>query len=83
MANRPNNNAPMGPPDKVKITAAAFASKYKSKREVYNFLAVDVGIYLPAFGKCSNTLSLTLLFPSYRTSDHLLSQRLGLRGEEE
>ena len=83
MANRPINNALMGPPDKVKITAAAFASKYKSKREVYNFLAVDVGIYLPAFGKYSNTQSLILMFPSYRTSNHLLSQRLSLRREEE
>ncbi len=30
-------------------TATAFASKYKSKREVYNFLAVDVKAYLPAY----------------------------------
>ena len=51
MENRPNNNAIMGPPGKVKITAAAFGAKYKSKREVFNFLAVDVGIYLPSYGK--------------------------------
>jgi len=33
------------------ISAKEFAAKYKSKREVYNFLSVDVGVYLPAYGK--------------------------------
>ena len=32
-----------------RITAAAFAAKYKSKRECYTFLAVDVQAYLPAY----------------------------------
>ena len=32
-----------------RITAAQFAAKYKSKRECYNFLAIDVGAYLPAY----------------------------------
>ena len=36
----------------VNISASAFAAKYRSKRECYNFLAVDCGIYLPAYGKC-------------------------------
>ena len=31
------------------ITAAEFAAKYKSKKEVYALLAVDVGAYLPAY----------------------------------
>ncbi len=31
------------------ITAAAFASKFKSKREVYLFLTIDCHAYLPAF----------------------------------
>ena len=30
------------------ITVAAFAAKYRSKREVYTFLTVDVKCYLPA-----------------------------------
>ena len=34
---------------KHQVTASAFASKYKSKREVYTFLTVDVGAYLPAY----------------------------------
>ena len=46
-----NNGAGGNRPAKVKITAKDFAAKYKSKREVYNFLAVDVGVYLPAYGK--------------------------------
>ena len=31
------------------VTALAFASKYKSKREVYNFLAIEVKAYLPSY----------------------------------
>ena len=26
-----------------------FAAKYRSKREIYNFLATDVGTYLPPY----------------------------------
>jgi hypothetical protein len=51
MQNQQNNNAPMAAPAKVKITAKEFAAKYSSKREVYNFLAVDVGVYLPGYGE--------------------------------
>ena len=53
----PSSNAqsqiPSGSAQKVMIPAAEFASKYKSKRECYNFLAVDADVYLPAYGKCS------------------------------
>ena len=45
------NQPVQGPPRKVQVSAAAFAAKYRSKREVYNFLAVDSGVYLPAYGK--------------------------------
>ena len=31
------------------ISSKAFAAKYRSKRECYNFLASDVGIYLPPY----------------------------------
>ena len=31
------------------VTAMEFASKYKSKREVYNFLTIDVHAYLPPY----------------------------------
>ena len=31
------------------ITAATFASKYNSKREVYMFLTMDFRAYLPAY----------------------------------
>ena len=30
-------------------SAAAFAAKYRSKRECYNFLSVDANVYLPAY----------------------------------
>ena len=53
----PSSNAqsqiPSGSAQKVMIPAAEFASKYKSKRECYNFLAVDADVYLPAYVKCS------------------------------
>ena len=39
-------------PQRVQLSVAEFAAKYHSKREVYNFLAVDAGVYLPAYGKC-------------------------------
>ena len=35
----------------VSVSAAAFAAKYRSKRECFNFLAVDCNVYLPAYGK--------------------------------
>ena len=46
-----SNNAqmqviPNGAPQKVKISAKEFQAKYRSKRECYNFLACDVGVYL-------------------------------------
>ena len=33
----------------VKVSSKEFAAKYKSKRETYNFLACDVGAYLPPY----------------------------------
>ena len=46
-----NNNAFGAPQAKVKVTAKEFMAKYKSKREIYNFLAVDTGVYIPRFGE--------------------------------
>ena len=40
-------NAAQGAP--VKIQAQAFASKFKSKREIYLLLTVDARAYLPAY----------------------------------
>jgi hypothetical protein len=38
-------------PDKVKVTSKDFAAKFSCKREVYNFMSVDVGAYLPSYGE--------------------------------
>ena len=62
MENNPNANQIMAAPAKVKITAKSFAAKFKSKREVYNFLSVDVGLYLPAYGKYNRYQPLTSSF---------------------
>ena len=32
-----------------RVSAKEFAAKFQSKRECYNFLASDVGIYLPPY----------------------------------
>ena len=43
-------------PNVVRISAKEFASKYQSKRECYNFLAVECEVYLPPYGKCQTLL---------------------------
>ena len=40
---------PYGHAAKQRVTAAEFAAKYKSKREIYNFLAVDCMAYLQPY----------------------------------
>ena len=46
-----NQQIPQPPVQMQQIPAAEFAAKYRSKRECYNFLAVDAGTYLPSYGK--------------------------------
>ena len=38
---------------KQQVTATAFAAKYKSKREIFNFLTMDVKAYLPSYDTIS------------------------------
>ena len=33
----------------VAVSSKEFSAKYKSKREIFNFIATDVGIYLPPY----------------------------------
>ena len=54
MEGRVQQNQIMAAPAKVMVTAKTFAAKFRSKREVFNFLSVDVGVYLPAYGKDSS-----------------------------
>ena len=51
MINNPGNGNQnqIGQQPTVQISAKEFQSKYRSKREIYNFLAADVGIYLPPY----------------------------------
>ena len=74
MQNQNQANAAMMAQAKVKITSKDFAAKFQSKREVYNFLSIDVGVYLPHYGKLAKLHSLTSTFFLNRPSDHLLSQ---------
>ena len=48
-SNQNHQPAQQQQPAGVNITAATFASKFKSKREIWNFLSVDVGAYLPTY----------------------------------
>ena len=74
MADKNEGNQPMAAASKVKINAKDFAAKYKSKREVYNFLSVDVGVYLPAYGKYYSNTILTSVQIQYRASHDLLPE---------
>ena len=44
------------------ISAKEFAAKFKSKRECYNFLASELDVYLPPYGKCPALAKLTVSF---------------------
>ena len=84
MENRNQDNMVMDGQAKKKVTAKAFAAKFRSKREVFNFLSVDVGIYLPAYGNDYFTcLYLTSFFYLRRAGDHLLLERPHERQKEE
>ena len=51
MINDNQQQIPQGPPPKVQVSASAVAAKYRSKRELWNFLSVDCGAYVPPYGK--------------------------------
>ena len=49
-----SSNQPMQPANAsqhqmLSVSSKEFAAKYRSKREIYNFLATDVGVYLPPY----------------------------------
>ena len=50
-ADENNNNAIQQEPAKEKITSKDFNAKFSSKREVYNFVTIDLGAYIPSYGK--------------------------------
>ena len=48
------NNQPMQAANPIanqgaRISSKEFGAKYRSKREIYNFLACDVGVFLPPY----------------------------------
>ena len=48
---QPAPQQPGRQPEMTNISAKEFAAKFKSKRECYNFLAGDLNVYLPPYGK--------------------------------
>ena len=48
-----NQNANLQDRGRQQVTATAFAAKYKSKREIFNFLTIDVKAYLPSYDTIS------------------------------
>ena len=49
-------------PELTRISAKEFGAKFKSKRECYNFLAGELDIYLPPYGKLRTMPCLTAFF---------------------
>ena len=47
--NQEMNQIPANQPRMVQVSSKEFSAKYRSKREIYNFLATDVGVYLPPY----------------------------------
>ena len=48
-----NQNVNLQDRGRQQVTATAFAAKYKSKREIFNFLTIDVKAYLPSYDTIS------------------------------
>ena len=47
--NQQMQQVPLGGGGPARISSKEFASKYRSKREIFNFLATDVGVYVPPY----------------------------------
>ena len=45
--NQQMQHMPLAGGQATRISSKELAAKYRSKNEIYNFLATDVGIYLP------------------------------------
>ena len=81
MADPNNINGVIDFRPKQKVTAKEFAAKYRSKREIYNFLSVEVGVYLPHFDqvtiyfcKCLFFLLLTDALIKHSEGHHVFPQ---------
>ena len=44
-----DENIEDGQPRTVGVNSKEFSAKYRSKREIYNFLACEVGVFLPPY----------------------------------
>ena len=53
------------------ITAATFASKFNSKREIYMFLTVEVRAYLPAYDTVTIYFLKDLISGAKKCKSHL------------
>ena len=60
--NQAMGNNMVGNPNLTRISAQEFAGKFKSKRECYNFLAVDCEVYLPPYDNTTIYFVSDLLF---------------------
>ena len=58
----PGTPPPQRQPQMTTISAKEFAANFKSKRECYNFLASELDVYLPPYGKCPALAKLTVSF---------------------
>ena len=61
-SNQPMQPANAGQPQMLSVSSKEFAAKYRSKREIYNFLAADVGVYLPPYDNVTIYFMKDLMF---------------------
>ena len=50
---------PPRPITNARVSAKEFAAKFKSKRECYDFLAIDCNVFLPPYGRSLHSFRLT------------------------
>ena len=60
MQNQNMQQIPGDGPQIAQVSAKEFASKFRSKRECYTFLAQECEVYLPPYGKSTIPSSLTV-----------------------
>jgi len=83
MDRQPNNNAHMGPPAKVKITAKEFAAKYKVSALNLSYTHHSCMCLVKKGSLQSSRNRCRRVFAELRSGDDILPERPVVRQEEE
>ena len=63
LMNQIDQNIQVAGPQLVSIPVKELAAKYNNKRELYNFIATDCGIYVPPYANCTTYFLKELMTP--------------------